>query len=123
MIVTMLRDGLYQVAYGVPDQAGGAREHFLASVRNGSIFGSDAHGGTYYGRDGTPLSGGLGLVQLACHIPPGGELVTGFEGGEVGAAVAVRGEFDPSAFPLTSVVDVGGAPVEIEINYLGPLPE
>jgi hypothetical protein len=119
----MLRDGLYQVAYGPPGSDPGASDFALASVRDGRIIGSDPHGGIYRGNKGRQrqlLSSAS--VELICTIPPGGELVTGLAAGAGGAKVTIKGTLDPGASAQNAVLQVAGQPVMVEISYLGPLP-
>ncbi len=119
----MLRDGLYQVAYGPPGSAPAASDFALASVRDGRIMGSDPHGGIYRGTKGRQRQlSSSAAVELICIIPPGGELVTGLAAGTGGATVKIIGTIDPAAATQTAMLHVAGQPVIVEISYLNPLP-
>lgn len=118
----MLRDGLYQVAYGPPGSAPGAGDFALASVRDGRIMGSDPHGGIYRGNNGRQrLLSSSAAIELTCTIPPDGELVTGLAAGAGGAMVTIKGTLDPGAASQKAVFHVAGQPIMVEITYLGPL--
>jgi hypothetical protein len=54
-------------------------------------------------------------------VPPHGVLLTGFEAGPDGAVVEVSARF-PSANPVSSaIVELAGAPVAVELRYVGAL--
>lgn len=64
----------------------------------------------------------LNKVRLRFHVPPEGVLVTGFCAGPTGATLDIVGAFERTAHKMTTVVEVSGASVEVQLTYLGPLP-
>lgn len=113
----MLRDGVYRIVYINRDA-----DVVLATLRNGKIFASDAHGGVYTGAKLTGPGPASATVRLILTIPPGGQLVTGFTAGLQGAEIEIVSVFDPSSEVPVAVADLGGRYVGIELFYLGPLP-
>ena len=118
----MFRNGIYKVCYRSPMDDDGFAEDALAIFRGGKIIGSDRHGGVFVGGPGRRSADGED-VSVELTVPPGGELVTGMIAGPAGATLTINGCFDPCKLGQFAVVDVGGAPVEIQLSYLGPLPE
>ncbi|MGQ0455940.1 MAG: hypothetical protein ACT4OU_02635 [Hyphomicrobium sp.] len=118
----MVRDGLYKIVYPVSEQPLREFDEALAIVRRGRIFASDRHGGVYRGYGAAPAEGQACRVALTAEVPAGGELVTGFDGGGDGALTAIFGDLDPCARRQHAVIHVAGAPLEIDVSYLGPLP-
>jgi hypothetical protein len=116
----MLRDGLYRLTY--PIDARGTRETALAMVRDGVLFGSDPYGGVYQGATISIEGHASYRITLTGIVPPGGELITGEIAGEDGAAFDLSGIFDPTADHQTIRVQIGDATVQVEVQYLGPLP-
>lgn len=118
----MVRDGLYKIVYSTYSQPEREFDEALAVVRCGRIFASDRHGGVYSGYGGMKADGRPCRIAMTAAVPAGGELVTGFEGGKEGALTAIFGDFDPVAHRQHAVIHVAGAPLEIDVSYLGPLP-
>lgn len=117
----MLDEGLYSLTYKGEDN--GRREFgdALAVLRNGKILGSDRWGGVFTGSYEFDTAEAAGRVHLSIDIPPGGELVTGFAAGPHGAAVEIVSRLE-SPSPAAAVIEVAGAPVEVHLKFLGPLP-
>jgi hypothetical protein len=61
-------------------------------------------------------------VQLRFDVPPEGRLITGFSAGPGGASLDIVGAFEGEAPRIATVIEVAGAPVRVELTYLGPLP-
>lgn len=136
----MLDDGIYGLSFEScsPREAGDAatvchskrepctgdaavRGEGLAMLRGGVILGSDPHGGVFRGRYAYDARRGDILVEVRLVVPPHGVLLTGLEAGPDGAVVDVSGRF-PKPKPVSSaVVDVAGAPVVVELRYVGAL--
>jgi len=118
----MLSEGVYKVVYFDDEQPSAAFEPMLLILRSGAVTASDALGGVYFGEF---ESGANGLLRLtgSADIPPDGELVTGYVAGADGATVPLSIEISPESMQRRQTVTVGGRPVEVEISYLGPLPE
>lgn len=93
----------------------------LAVLRGGRILGSDPYGGVFRGHYQYDAARGDILVEVRLAIPPNGVLLTGLEVGPDGAFVDVSGRF-PKPKPVSSaVVDVAGAPVTVELRFVGAL--
>jgi hypothetical protein len=118
--IIALRDGLYKIVYSADAQPVVAPDEALAVVRRGRIFASDRHGGVYRGVDAASHANGCSLT-IAADVPPRGELVTGFSGGRNGATAAIEAVLDPTAQVQRAVIHIEGAPLEIDITYLGQL--
>ena len=118
----MLENGIYGVNY----RAAQAREEeygsALAVLRDGKILGSDPWGGLFTGLYAYDAQDELNKVHLRFDVPPEGILVTGFCAGPAGATLDIVGAFEKSAPKMATVVEVRGAPVEVQLTYLGPLP-
>ena len=118
----MLDEGLYGLVYrgedgGLPD--GG---NALAVLRNGKIFGSDRDGGVFTGSYEFDPVNELNKVHVRMQIPPDGRLVTGYAAGPEGATLDIAGAFERAA-PVASIsVEAAGRPIEVQLTYLGPLP-
>lgn len=122
----MIDEGLYNLEYrstvldgGEADAAGGSA---LAVLRNGKILGSDRWGAVFMGSyEFDPVSQS-NAVHLRLHVPPQGQLVTGFSAGPEGAIIEVAGQFERAAPVSRAVADVAGRPLEVTMTYLGALP-
>ena len=118
----MLDEGIYSVCHrnpeGGPDCAGNA----IAVLRSGKILGSDREGGLFSGSYEFDPASGLNHVQIRFSIPPEGTLVTGFTAGSGGATLDIVGEFTRASPVSKVVIDIDSQPIEVELSYLGPLP-
>ena len=119
----MFRDGIYQVVCCTIGHAERVCDHFVASVRDGRILGSDGHGGLYLGHDGGTALDYSARIQMTVQMPPGGQLITGLIAGPDGAALPLTGLLDASANRQKSIIDIAGEAIKIEVSYLGPLPQ
>lgn len=121
----MIDDGVYGLSFEshtVPDDgAGRAWGEALAVLRGGVILGSDPHGGVFRGRYRYDPACGEAVVEVQLAIPPHGVLLTGLEAGAEGAFVDVSGRFRPERPVSSAVVDIAGAPVAVELRFMGPL--
>ncbi len=118
----MFRDGIYKVSYASPLHDEGSGEHALAAVRGGQITGSDPLGAVFVGDIGC-LSNSVETINVQLTVPAGGELVTGFRAGGNGAVLNVQARIDPENPSEVQILDVGGDPVAVQLEYLGPLPD
>ena len=116
----MFRNGIYKVGYRSLLHDEGSGENGFAIMRDGFIIGSDRLGAVF---TGAPGSRACERVTVELTVPPGGELITGFRAGPAGATVKVLTQLDPEKLSQTATVFVAGEPVEIQVCYLGPLPE
>jgi len=118
----MLEDGIYGLDYRAQyahEEDGGTA---LAVLRDGKILGSDPWGGLFTGLYDYDARDRLNKVRLRFDVPPEGVLVTGFCAGLAGATLDIVGAFERTAPKMATVVEVSGAPVEVQLTYLGPLP-
>jgi hypothetical protein len=118
----MLEDGIYGLSYNAvrADEADGGNA--LAVLRAGKILGSDPWGGVFVGSCEFDPKARLHKVHLRFDVPPEGTLITGFSAGPAGAVLDIVGKFEGAAPKAKTVVEVAGAPVSVELTYLGPLP-
>ena len=118
----MLTDGIYRIVYksraGMDDDGDCA----LAILRGGQITGSDKHGGVFLGTYECSAATGRDVVQLRLEVPPGGMLVTGLDGGPAGTAIEISATFEPLSRMSKVQVTIAGQPVDIELAFIGPLP-
>jgi len=121
----MLDDGVYGLVLEsrLPDAPGDASERSdgLVVLRAGRVLGSDRNGGVFRGRYHFDAACGETHFEVQLAIPPNGVLVTGFAAGPEGALVDVSGRFKQSMPVLSSVVDLAGVPVAVELQFMGRL--
>jgi DNA-binding XRE family transcriptional regulator len=118
----MLDEGIYGLSYtgehmGEVDQGNG-----LAVLRNGKILGSDRWGGVFAGSYEYDPVNKTNNVHVRLEMPPDATLVTGFSSGPDGATVDIVAAFERAAPISSTVVEIAGTPIAIELTYLGPLP-
>jgi hypothetical protein len=118
----MFEDGLYGLAYAAGRERMPGEGSALATLRRGRIMGSDPWGGVFTGSCKFDAARHLSTIELRLDVPPNGELITGFSAGPAGASIDIVAAFEGAAPKLSSVVDVAGRQVRVEITYLGPLP-
>ncbi len=123
----MIDEGLYNVEYRSAGPRGGkaddsASGSALAVLRNGKILGSDRWGAVFMGSYEFDSVSETNAVHLRLHVPPQGELVTGFAAGPEGAIIEVAGQFERAAPVSRTIADVAGRPIEVTMTYLGALP-
>lgn len=119
----MLDDGVYGLSFESCDTGDGAffRGEGLAVLRQGLLLGSDRHGSVFRGRCSYDASCDEAIVEVRLAVPPNGVLLTGLEAGPEGALLEIAGRFPPPR-PVSSMsIDIGGAPVAVELRYVGPL--
>ena len=109
----MLKDGIYGLAYA----AEGER-----MPTEGRIFGSDPWGRRVHRLLPVRCRPALSRVQLRLEVPPDGQLIAGFSAGPGGASLDIEGAFEGAAPRFSTVIEVAGATVRVELTYLGPLP-
>jgi len=118
----MLEDGLYGIAYAAGRERMPSEGSALATLRRGRIMGSDPWGGVFTGSCKFDAARRLSTIELRLDVPPHGELITGFSAGPAGASIDIVAAFEGAAPKLSSIIDVAGRPVRVELTYLGPLP-
>ncbi len=118
----MLDEGIYELFYKAPDTEQIPGESALCVLRNGKILGSDRWGGVFEGSYKYDAIRNTNSLHVRLKVPPEGELVTGFSAGPNGATIEVTTTLDRAA-PLTqTTVDIADQPVELQMKFLGPLP-
>jgi hypothetical protein len=118
----MFRNGIYKVFYRGPLDGCDFSEHALAVLRDGHIIGADRLGGVFTGSPGMTATS-CDSFNIELNVPPGGELVTGLVAGPAGATIKIKTRLDPEKIAQFVTIDVAGEPVEIELIYMGPIPE
>jgi hypothetical protein len=101
----MLENGIYGLRFAASHDGEPADGSGLAVLRDGKVLGSDPLGAVFTGTYEFDAARQLNRVRLRLDVPPDGVLVTGFSAGATGATL-----------------DIAGAPVGVQIRYLGPLP-
>lgn len=121
----MLEDGVYGLSFASPDadrsDDAPVRSEGLAVVRGGCILGSDRHGGVFRGRCRYDAARGEAIVEVRLAVPPHGVLLTGLAAGPEGAFLDVAARFQPSPPVSSTVIEVGGVTVAVELRFFGPL--
>ncbi len=117
----MFRNGIYRIDYRNPNDETAPRDDALVVFRDGKIIGADRHGGVFTGASrGT--NGPLEAIGVHMTVPPGGELITGLVAGPEGATFDILSRLDPALDHQTATIDLAGAPIDLSVSYLGPLP-
>ncbi|KUO60337.1 MAG: hypothetical protein APF80_07205 [Alphaproteobacteria bacterium BRH_c36] len=116
------QDGLYSVTYLHEGEIDSRRSRTLAVLREGTIVGSDEHGGVFEGLFATTRCGSAAYVVLKLRVPPGGVLVTGERVGETEAVVEVAGVLSNRNGELQGVCDIRGHWMGMRFRYVGRLP-
>ena len=88
----------------------------------GKILGSDRWGGVFAGSYEYDPVNKTNNVHVRLEMPPDATLVTGFSSGPDGATVDIVAAFERAAPISSTVVEIAGTPIAIELTYLGPLP-
>jgi len=118
----MLEDGIYGLHYTAARSGEADVGSALAVLRAGKILGSDPWGGVFVGSCEFDPDARHHKVRLRFDVPPEGMLITGFSAGPTGAVLDIVGAVERAAPDATMVVEVAGAPVSVQLTYLGPLP-
>lgn len=121
----MLDDGVYGLVFAHGEAAGGGsgnlRSDGLAVLRDGRILGSDRHGGIFKGCFSYDVTRREAIVEVRLAVPPYGALLTGHEAGPEGALLDLSVRFSPSPPVSTTMVEIGGEMITVELRYLGSL--
>jgi hypothetical protein len=118
----MLENGLYGLRFAASHDGEPADGSGLAVLRDGKVLGSDPLGAVFTGTYEFDVARQLNKVRLRLDVPPDGVLVTGFSAGATGATLDIAGAFAGSATDTPAFIQIAGAPVGVQIRYLGPLP-
>lgn len=115
-------EGLFEIARLASGRRAGADQRMFLICRDGRLFGADPAGTVYTGElRMRSRHSAKPRLEAACeaHGGRGARL----RSGNRTTGVSIWGEIDPSAERQNTTVLVGRKPVEIEITYLGPLPQ
>jgi hypothetical protein len=118
----MLTDGIYALRFAATHDGEAGGGSGLAVLREGKVLGSDPLGAVFTGTYEFDAARQLNKVRLRLDVPPDGVLITGFCAGPGGATLEIAGAF-ASTRDETAFIQIAGAPVGVEIRYLGPLPK
>jgi hypothetical protein len=118
----MLEDGIYGLRFAATHDGEPGDGDGLAVLRGGKVLGSDPLGAVFTGTYEFDAARQLNRVRLRLDVPPDGVLVTGYAAGPAGATLDVVGAFLGSSADTTAFIQIAGAPVGVQIRYLGPLP-
>jgi hypothetical protein len=118
----MLAEGIYRIDYHGRAGGEGDDDCALAILRNGHIMGSDKHGGVFLGQYLSDPEMNRDVVTIRLEVPPGGTLITGLSAGAFGVLVDISAVFEPRTGATKTVVEIGGQAIDIELCFIGPLP-
>ena len=120
----MAVEGLFEIAR-VPSRQPALSDRVILVCRAGRLFGADPSGRVYTGVLHADAREALrsSLLKAAYEIPRKGRHAPNPDPGRAGRMVPISGAIDPSARCQSTTVLVGGKPIDIEITYLGPLPQ
>ena len=122
----MFAEGVYGLSFRGAGSAAPAPHaecvEALAILRAGKILGSDRWGGIFRGFLEFDPVARQSKICVRMDVPPDGELITGFAAGPDGASFDIVAEFGQSAPMALTTIDVAGHPVDVEFQFLGPLP-
>jgi hypothetical protein len=116
-----LSEGVYNLQYGPSAQSGKSTGHALAVLSCGRIAGADHWGGHFTGSYQFDAESQTSDVRLKVHVPPDGELITGFSAGQRGATLNIFAKLKCASKVASAVADIDGQPVEVTLTYLRPL--
>ncbi len=120
----MLDDGVYGLSFSNGNEA--CREELflgegLAVLRDGVLLGSDRNGSVFRGRCSYDAARDEAHVTLKLAIPPNGVLLTGLEAGPEGAVLEIAGRFDPPRPVSSTMIEIDGGRLAVELRFVGPL--
>jgi hypothetical protein len=114
-------EGLFEIARLASGRRAGADQRMFLICRDGRLFGADPAGTVYTGELRMRSSAAAKpRLEAACEAHGGRARL---RSGSKTTGVFIWGEIDPSAERQNTTILVGRKPVEIEITYLGPLPQ
>ena len=122
--VAMLDDGVYGLSFSNGNEAcceEPFRSEGLAVLRDGVLLGSDRNGIVFRGRCTYNAARDEAHVTLKLAIPPNGVLLTGLEAGPEGALLEIAGRFDPPRPLSSTLIEIGGERLAVELRFVGPL--
>jgi hypothetical protein len=118
-------DGLFEIIRARSGRPAPATERLILICRDGRLFGADPKGRVYTGELQTSPKYAVrkSLLKGTYEIPIRRKLrwIPSLDNPSFG--VPISGEVDPFALSQNATVFVGGKEVDIQITYLGPLPQ
>ena len=118
----MLKDGLYELYYRALAAPEGCFESMLLVLRDGKVLGADTWGGVCLGNCSFDPRRGRYQINLCLHVPPGGVLITDDAPRPQGGTIEIGAEMDDPRGYGSTLVEVCGQPVSIELQFRGPAP-
>ena len=122
-------DGVYKLSYAASEasESGWPELYSALAVLNGTtILGSDPHGALLSGELRFDASRNVSALHLRIRVPAAAELVTGAcvsrEPAEIEIAFDLPVPAAGTAPAAVVTVDVAGAPLEVALSYVAPLP-
>lgn len=118
-------DGLFEIIRARLGQPAPATDRLILICRDGRLFGADPKGRVYTGelqalpKDAVRKSALRGTYE----IPLKRRSPRGFMPRDPSFRVPITGEIDPFARSQNATVLIGGKEIDIQITYLGPLPQ
>jgi hypothetical protein len=118
-------DGLFEIIRARLGQPAPATDRLILICRDGRLFGADPKGRVYMGRlharprHAAPRS----VLKGTYEIPLKRRSRRRTAPADPSFAVPITGEIDPLARSQSATILVGGKRIDIQITYLGPLPQ
>ncbi len=119
----MLADGVYELFYRCEGTDDPFSESLLVALKAGRLLGSDRWGGVFTGHCHFDPATGRNRISGRLQVPPGGMLVTDRTPRADRRDIPVAADLELSGHDAAStVVDVDGGQVRIELVFKGPVP-
>jgi hypothetical protein len=113
-----MREGLYRLCYaGVASAAVG-----MFAFRNGAFTGVGEQGALYRGTCQRDPARNIYKFSGAVTFRPDTPTVTGFVASPTGSTIPLSGELSEPAPSTRFSLDFAGRAVDVQIEYIGPLP-
>jgi hypothetical protein len=119
----MLADGVYELFYRCDGTDDPFDDSLLVALRGGRLLGSDRWGGVFIGRCDFDPATQRNRITGRLQVPPGGMLVTDVAPRPDGRVIPVAADLQLSGqHEASTVVDVDGGRVRIDLVFKGPVP-
>jgi hypothetical protein len=118
-------DGLFEIIRARLGQPAPATDRLILISRDGRLFGADPKGRVYTGElQRQPMQAeSKSFLKGTYEIPLKRKSPRGFVPPDPSFRVPITGELNPFARSQNATVFVGGKEIDIQITYLGPLPQ
>ncbi len=118
-------DGLFEIIRARSGHTAPATDRLILICRDGHLFGADPKGRVYTGEIDLRArrAARKTLMKGTYEIPMRRKLSWLPSVGNPSFRVPISGEVDPLALSQNATVLVGGKEIDIQITYLGPLPQ